>query len=501
MQRKPEQGIDIPSVFLSPLAREYRYWFSHPKALRACRVCATNQRFIRRARGDAMQWRGDVNPAETQVAWHNIRRRRDPMSETTDRASPDGIETEIRGAAGNGNGRDAFVAAVASAICMGLSFAPVFMGTFPLFLEPVSRDFHWAAATFPQAMLIAGLVGALSGPLIGRQIDTVGVRKVLLPGLVLWAATLLAIPYIRGSVVVLYVVSAIMGLTTVACGPVAFMKVISGWFDRSRGLVLSTVLGGSVAVFTAFMLFLTRVLISNFGWQSAYMCLASLVGLIALPVAYLFLREATYSGGQAAAPDGPQRVKAQAKPGEAFTSRAFWTMILASIVVCACSSAVSSHFLPWGAEHGVTGSAAVLALSFYSLAGPVASLIAGAIADRLPSPKLLALVYAVPLLGFSLMQLPQGWAIIGGLALMGAGFSAVAGLLPYLTSRYFGLANASTIFAVAMGIVTLSLGVGPVLLGLVRDKAGSYGAASPAIGCILVFGAILSSTLPRYPDR
>ena len=42
--------------------------------------------------------------------------------------------------------RKAIVVAIACSICMGLSFAPVFMGTFPLFLEPVSNEFHWSAA-------------------------------------------------------------------------------------------------------------------------------------------------------------------------------------------------------------------------------------------------------------------------------------------------------------------------------------------------------------------
>ena len=107
--------------------------------------------------------------------------------------------------------REGIVVAIACSICMGLSFAPVFMGTFPLFLEPVSRQFHWSAATFPQAMLISGLTGALSGPLVGRLIDTMGVRKVLLPGLLAWAAILAAMSLLNGSIILLYVISALMG--------------------------------------------------------------------------------------------------------------------------------------------------------------------------------------------------------------------------------------------------------------------------------------------------
>jgi len=84
---------------------------------------------------------------------------------------------------------------------------------------------------------------------------------------------------------------------------------------------------------------------------------------------------------------------------------------------------------------------------------------------------------------------------------MGAGFAAVASLLPFFTSRYFGLANASTIFGVAIGLTSLSLGVGPVVLGVLRDKWGAYSPASPiAIGA-LVLAVLLAASLPPYPRR
>jgi hypothetical protein len=84
---------------------------------------------------------------------------------------------------------------------------------------------------------------------------------------------------------------------------------------------------------------------------------------------------------------------------------------------------------------------------------------------------------------------------------MGAGFAAVAGLLPFFTSRYFGLANASTIFGVAVGLITLSLGAGPVVLGVLRDKWGAYAPTSPVVAGALSLAVILALTLPRYPRR
>ncbi|MDR6743328.1 putative MFS family arabinose efflux permease [Herbaspirillum sp. 1173] len=396
--------------------------------------------------------------------------------------------------------REGIVVAIACSICMGLSFAPVFMGTFPLFLEPVSQRFHWSAATFPQAMLISGLTGALSGPLVGRLIDTMGVRKVLLPGLLAWAAILAAMSLLNGSIILLYVISALMGPLAATCGPVALAKVVSSWFDRSRGIALTAVLGGSVAIFTSLMLVLTRVLILDIGWQGAYLALAGLIVAIALPVSYFFLKEAPQSSPSVMM-GKPDIAGMDLKPMTAFTSRAFWTVILASTLVCASCSGLSSHFVPWAGERGVSSATATFALTLYSLAGPFSSLLAGGAADRLPRPGMLAIVFALPLLGFLAMMTSQEWAVVIGLALMGSGFAAVAGLLPFFTSRYFGLANASTIFGVAVGLTTLSLGVGPVVLGILRDKWGAYTPASPVLAGALSLAIILALTLPRYPRR
>ena len=422
------------------------------------------------------------------------------MSDAIETVLRDGGLPPLAARAATEMSREAMVVAFACSICMGLSFAPVFMGTFPLFLEPVSNEFHWSAAIFPQAMLISGLTGALSGPAVGRLIDTMGVRRVLLPGLIAWAATLIGMSFLNGSVVTLYLVSALMGPLAATCGPVALAKVISGWFDRSRGIALSAVLGGSVAIFTAVLLVLARVLIVGLGWRGTYLTFAGMIVLIALPVSFLFLREAPN-----VAPPGMMGmlgpVGVDVKPMAAFRSRPFWTVMAASTLICASASGVASHFIPWGVELGISGGTATFALTLYSLVGPISALIAGAAADRLPRPGLLALVFAVPLLGFLAMLTSQEWAIVVGFALLGAGFAAVAGLLPFFTSRYFGLANASTIFGVAVGLTTLSLGVGPVVLGLLRDAWGSYASGIPVVVGALLLAVLLTATLPRYPNR
>jgi MFS family permease len=74
--------------------------------------------------------------------------------------------------------------------------------------------------------------------------------------------------------------------------------------------------------------------------------------------------------------------------------------------------------------------------------------------------------------------------LILGSALIGLGFSAWSGQLPLLITRYFGLRATGQITGIVFAVSGIFLGVGPVLVGLLRTIYGAYPAA--LIICILM---------------
>jgi len=387
-------------------------------------------------------------------------------------------------------------AAFACALCMSLGLAPLFMGTFPLFLQPVSNEFGWGAGIFPQAALTAGVAGALAGPFIGQLIDRFGVRPIMLLSIVGWAGSLVALSFLNGSELQMLVISAVMGIMAAGCGPIALAKVVAGWFDRHRGLALGIVLSAAPAVATAIMIVVTNALLAGHSWQFSYRAFAVVVVCLVLPTVWLLVHEVSVSDA-ASKPDVIQAAYGLTA-SQALRTRDFWKIMLLTGLVCGVVQAVVAHFVAFSAEYGVTPTSTTVALSAFSLFGPAGPLLAGVFADRVSGPKPLAIFYGLPLLGFAALVFLGTAAAVPAMILLGVGFQAATGMLPYLMTRYFGVRYASQLFGVGLGIVTLSMGIGPVILGFARDRVQSFAPATPVLLALLALAVVVSLAMRRY---
>ena len=382
---------------------------------------------------------------------------------------------------------------------MSLGLAPLFMGTFPVFLPPISKELGWGAAVYPQSALMAGTASAVAGPLVGAALDRFGVRAVLLTGLIGWAAALFTLSELGGSQAQLLTIAALLGITACTCGPVALAKVIAGWFDRHRGLAMGIVLSAAPAIATAISVVAADRLIAHYGWRVTYRTLAATVIAVALPIAFFLLREAPSNSG---AQKAPKSGASTATTGlQALRTRDFWMIMLLTALVCTVANAVVSHFVAFSAELGISNTVATLALSAYSLVAPLGPLLAGALADRCHTPRPLAVFYSLPFIGFAMLILLGPQVVIPAMVLLGIGFSAATGMLPYLLTRYFAVGHAAQLFGIGLGVVTLSMGLGPVILGVVHDQFKSFTPATPVLLLLLLGAIAVSLTLRSYARR
>jgi len=380
-------------------------------------------------------------------------------------------------------------AAIGCGICFSLGLIPFFMGVFPVFLGPVSTEFRWGLSIFPQAPMIVGLSAAVAGPFIGRMLDRKGVRVLLPLGLAIWSVGLFSLSLMDGTIPELYLVAAIIGIGGTIAGPIAFAKIINGWFDRNRGLALALVMSGIPAVATAIAVQVSQGLIDYYDWRTAYRVLAVVAAVVTIPVCLLLVREAP----SLQAPGGVPLEVRGLTGAEAFRSRDFYLMIGASFIAICAIMGASNHFVSWMAERRVSKDTATLALSLFSLAGPLGPLVGGILIDRVASSKIVAGFFALGPLGIALLLFGGNLGIFLGMVLLGVAFNSINGFAPYLVSRYFGLKSLSEILAVTFAALTIGMGIGPVLMGLSHDLSGGYSRpmAIAGGGALLGFGAAL----------
>ncbi len=176
--------------------------------------------------------------------------------------------------------------------CCGVfvGFGSVLVFTFGVFLKPLSNTFGWTRGQISLAFTVAALSVALCSPLIGHLLDRFPARRIILPCTAIYgigfASLGLLTPHI-GHLLGVFIALGIIGNGTTQLG---YARVVSAWFDRSRGRALAAVMAGSGAGSIVFPP-VAQALISAYGWRTAYAILGGFILLLGLPLAAAFLYE------------------------------------------------------------------------------------------------------------------------------------------------------------------------------------------------------------------
>lgn len=360
-------------------------------------------------------------------------------------------------------------ATLASALCMAAGMSAIFMGSFPVFLEPVSKDLGWDRATFPQLITIASCSGALLMPAAGRLVDRIGVRWPAACGLLLLTAGLIMLSFLKDAGLIFWAAALSIGAGSALAGPPAFIALVSSWYDRNRALALGCVLSIAPACSQAIVSPLTQRLVSDWGWRDAYRYLAIITLVAAAVAAAGFLR----GRSTGSAPVMPIRPAASA--GQAMRTGTFWLLAIANSLGSAAIIGLTVHIVAWQTGRGVPAETAALVLSVLFISSMAGAFLAGYAADRVRSIYPLQVFYGLPLLGLALMAVSLAVpAQVVGAAFIGVAMGATTGLAPFLAARCFGLKASAEIFGVMMAMTMFALGVAPWALGKGFDLTGSY---------------------------
>ena len=403
------------------------------------------------------------------------------------------------------------------ATCFFIAFLTVGVrNAFGIFVIPMSEEFGWTRTTISLAAASGFLINGITQPFLGHLFDRIGGRRVIVVGLVLIGIFTLLLSLTFHIIFMLVVFSFL--LSTALSGPslTNTMALISKWFKRRRATAISintvgTSIGGLILVPFA-MYFLQAT-----GWRMTWLILGLLILLLAVPLALLFIRENPEALGLL--PDGDKEYQEQAeyektedRSGEfevdhwikSFRSAPMWQLSAAYVVCGVTTGIISTHFVPFAIERGISPGKAALIFGLMMGLNSLGGIGAGVLSDKFGRKNVLAAVYLLRGIGYvMLVCIPSSlgmWAFA-----IAAGFSWVASvpLTSALTADVYGLRVLATISGVTFLCHQVGSFIMVLLAGVLFDLTGSYTLPFAIAGSLLFPAALAAYTIKekRYSIR
>jgi MFS family permease len=412
-------------------------------------------------------------------------------------------------------------------IIFGLSFLNLvteggLKSAVPVLYVALRDSFQWSAAVTSSVFSVAGLVGALGAPLLGRLLDRWGPRYLfpvggLLIGLGWWTSSFVTDLW---PLLLFYSVVATVGENSISSFTTA--ATLAPWFPRTRGWMLGLADAGNPLGAVLFLP-LAQWLISTIGWRVTFRILGTMFFLLVGPVNLLLqrrpplLRVGTDSGGATArrtpppslaaspgtAPPTPPGGRAPAAveptPWRQIVRRPpVWGLVLARLCATLGTHLTSVHFVAFFVAAGydpVLAAAAIAGVGAISMVGRPLS---GALSDVLGREVIytvgLGMHISAIMLVLTVGDGQRWWPLLL--------FVGLAGLSDGIGGLVVGAKAAdlfpATSLGVVMGLVQMGRGLGimagPIVGGLLFDLQGNYRMAfllavalvTVAIGCMWV---------------
>jgi MFS family permease len=381
-------------------------------------------------------------------------------------------------------------------------------------LTPLHEAFGWERALLSAAAAIGIFLYGLVGPFAAALMQTLGLKRTLLTGLVLMSAStalslLMSAPW--------HYVATWGVLSGLASGAVALSMgatVVNRWFVQRRGLVMGLL---SASTATGSLIFLPGMatLAESGGWRPVVLTVA-LVSAALVPLVAFLMPERPADIGQA--PYGGSEVEPappRGRPSDAVklalgvlarASRvpAFW-LLFATFFVCGFTTngLVGTHLISFCGDQGlalVQAGALLAAMGAFDIVGTTAS---GWLTDRYDPRKLLFVYYV--LRGLSLVALPFLEFDMVSLAIFAVfyGLDWLATVPPTvrLATESFGEREGPIVFGwVACGH-QMGAASAAFLAGWLRDLQGRYLESFVLAGVLAVLAGFAALAINRSKGR
>lgn len=361
---------------------------------------------------------------------------------------------------------------------------------FTAFFNPIADEFRWSAAKISFAFSLRSVEAGVLAPLIGFFTDKLGVRKIIIFGMVLTGLGMVLLS-LTNSLLVFYAIFLLSSIGTSAALANAQYQAAANWFSKKRTwamAILSTGFGFSGVIGPVLVW-----LIGQYGWRQAAVIMGVIMWLVGVPLSLVFRHRPEPYGylpdGEVPKTNSPDAKAADAAlttkmapastvdftARQAMRTRTFWMLVLFGLLTGFAMSAIMVHEMPYLTSIGISRELAgwvILGITGSSVMGRLGF---GWLGDRYDKRYLLAIGAAMQCVGVLIFAgINSPWMLIPFLLFYGPGYASQIPLFPAIRADYFGLKQ----FATIGGLISLGWTVcgilAPVMAGWVYDTWGSY---------------------------
>lgn len=382
---------------------------------------------------------------------------------------------------------------VGSILGLMVSVSTVYMSTFSIFLPHLSSEFGWSRGAISAGFAVAILAVTVLSPFIGRLIGRYSIRRILAIAISVFSLGMLLMSRLPDSWMLFMAVSVLIGVGGAGTNTFVYVSILPQWFSERLGLALGLAMTG-IGIGQTIMPLISQALIAEWGWRNAYLMLAVMPILIALPSVVWLLKEKEKLHDDSALAKPTSAKKAAGRVlslHPAIKTSHFWRLSLCFFSVAVVAGGCSVHGVPILLDRGFSAAEAaqIVALSGVSV-----------FVGRIVSGFLLDYVGALPVGIFVLLGAAAGALILGGHlspewmvigpALIGLALGAEGDLMPYMIRDHFESKDFSEIYGLLFMVFNFGVMTGPLALGASYDLANSYDAMLLAFALLSVLIAI-----------
>lgn len=372
-------------------------------------------------------------------------------------------------------------------------------GAITLVMSPLTQQFGWSRGEIGGALTLMTWASAVALPIMGRYVDRVNSRRLLIGGAVLIGLMTMALGLSTQAIWQFYGCYIVLGL--LGATSVAYTRIVSGLFTRHRGKAIA-LFTAETTVVMALMPQVMKILLEHYGWRGVFFGLGLITLLAAVPFMLVFLKDPTSGAGKTGLRAAAPLTLEGMTTGQALKTVPFWMLLAANVGGGITIFGLLPHIVGMMTSRGLSLDTAVGALSLMAVFNAIGQFTSGFVVDKVPTARISAAFLCLFLIGIFLVSRTStatGPApLYIGIALMGMGGASQVPMVTYFFTRYFGLRSFAEITGIYRALQAVLTAPAPWLIGVIADKTGSYDFAFYLFMAGAVSSIAILALMPRY---